>query len=67
MPVVRRPGGRNNPYTNLFFYRLLSDSPRPEAPDDCKAKAAAVVVLEAHKSKTFTDAARSLTEICEED
>jgi hypothetical protein len=58
-----------NPYTNLFFYRLLErlflDLKRP---DDCKATAAAVrPYLEAHKSKPFTDAARSLTRLCEED
>jgi tetratricopeptide (TPR) repeat protein len=56
-----------NPYTNLFYYRLLEriflDLKRP---DDCKATAASVrPYLEAHKSKPFTDAAKALTDLCE--
>ncbi len=56
-----------NPYTNLFYYRLLERIfLELKRPDDCKATAAAVhPYLEAHKSKPFTDAANALTKICE--
>jgi hypothetical protein len=57
-----------NPYTNLFYYRLLERIfMELKRPDDCKATASAVgPYLEAHKSKPFSDAADALTKLCED-
>lgn len=56
-----------NPFTNLFYYRLLERIfLELDRPDDCKATAAAVrPYLEAHESKPFSDAADSLTKLCD--